>query len=51
MGDITEIINYAERLERLNPKLVAFTTQTRQLAKSFKLKQLLKFIQESCLDS
>lgn len=49
MGDITGIINYAERLEMLDSNLLPFTTQTRQLAKSFKLKQLLEFI-EQCLE-
>lgn len=48
MGDITGIINYAERLEMLDIKLLQFTTQTRQLARGFKLKQLLEFI-EQCL--
>ena len=47
MGDIAEIINYADRLERADSKLIVFTTQIRQLAKGFKLKQLLKFIQQS----
>lgn len=46
MGDITGIINYTECLERLDGKLLPFTTQTRQLAKSFKLKQLLEFIEQ-----
>ena len=41
MGNIAGLINYVERLERLDSKLLPFTTQTRQLAKSFKLKQLL----------
>ncbi len=48
MGDIAGIINYVERLEMLDTKLLQFTTQTRQLAKGFKLKQLLEFI-EQCL--
>jgi PAS domain S-box-containing protein len=46
MGDITGIINYTERLEMLDIKLLPFTTQTRQLAKGFKLKQLLEFIEQ-----
>lgn len=46
MGDIAGIINYTEQLEMLDSNLVPFTTQTRQLAKGFKLKQLLEFIEQ-----
>lgn len=51
MGDITEFINYSERLEKSNPELAAFTAQTLQLAKGFKLKQLLEFLNQSSLDN
>lgn len=53
MGDITGIINYVERLEMLDSKLklLPFTTQTRQLAKSFKLKQILEFIKQCLVDN
>lgn len=51
MGDITGIINYTERLEILDDKLLPFITQTRQLAKSFKLKQLREFIEQYLIDN
>lgn len=47
MGDIKGILDQADKLEKLDNQLVPFATQIRQLAKSFKLKQLREIIQQS----
>ncbi|HAA30231.1 MAG TPA: hypothetical protein DCE56_24290 [Cyanobacteria bacterium UBA8553] len=51
MGDIQGILQQADKLEKLDNQLVPFATQIRQLAKSFKLKQLREIIQQSLADN
>ena len=46
MGDISGLLNQADQLEMLDNKLVPFAIQMRQLAKGFKLKQLLDFLRQ-----
>ena len=46
MGDIKGIIDLADKIQKLEPKLEPFSSHIRQLAKGFKLKQLRDFIQE-----
>jgi CheY-like chemotaxis protein len=45
-GDIIGIIQYTEELEKLDPQWVPFATHVRELAKSFRLKQLREFIKQ-----
>ena len=51
MGDIQGILDRADKLEKLDNQLVPFATQIRQLAKSFKLKQLREIIQQFVADT
>ncbi|MBD1823127.1 AAA family ATPase [Cyanobacteria bacterium FACHB-DQ100] len=44
MGDLKAIVQRSEQLEQQSPEFTAFTTHLRQLAKSFKRKQILEFI-------
>lgn len=45
MGDLKGVVEYTQRLEELTPQWATFATQLRQLAKSFKGKQAIEFIQ------
>ncbi|OUL30749.1 serine/threonine protein kinase [Nostoc sp. RF31YmG] len=45
-GDLRAIIRQTEKLEQLDEKWVAFATHVRQLAKSFKGKQLRDFLKQ-----
>jgi CheY-like chemotaxis protein len=46
MGDLQGIVEQAAKLEALDQQLLPFTTHLRQLAKSFKVKQVLDFIKQ-----
>jgi len=46
MGDLRGIVDQAAKLERLDEQWVPFTTHLRQLAKSFKVKQVIEFIKQ-----
>ena len=46
MGDIKGIIDQADKIEKMEHKSEPFTSQIRQLAKGFKLKQLRELIQQ-----
>lgn len=44
MGDLKGVVEYTQRLEQLEPQWTTFATQLRQLAKSFKGKQVIELI-------
>ncbi len=46
MGDIKGLLDRAARLEVSNPEWVPFAMQLRQLAKSFKEREILEFVQQ-----
>jgi predicted ATPase/signal transduction histidine kinase/CheY-like chemotaxis protein/tRNA A-37 threonylcarbamoyl transferase component Bud32 len=46
MGDLKGIVEQAAKLEALDQQLLPFTTHLRQLAKSFKVKQVLDLIKQ-----
>jgi PAS domain S-box-containing protein len=44
IGDIKGILDWIDNVERLDPNFKPFTTQIRQLVKSFQIKQIQKFV-------